>query len=98
MSFVPVRLLLSLLQFNHYHVVATVATFVGTEVYYASIIQNNLDHTLYVLLLLMFFGEAQQYKPFLSNCIIQISNLRIMNMLYVERLLFIQIEELLKLI
>ena len=65
MSPVPVRLLLSLLPLNHYHVVFVAATFVVTEVYYASIIQNNLDHTLCVLLLLMFFGKAQQYEAFI---------------------------------
>ena len=65
MSPVPVRLLLSLLPLNHYHVVFVVATFVVTEVYYASIIQNNLDHTLCVLLLLMFFGKAQQHEAFI---------------------------------
>ena len=66
MSPVPVRLLLSLLPLNHYHVVFVVATFVVTEVYYdASIIQNNLDHTLCVLLLLMFLGKAQQHEAFI---------------------------------
>ena len=65
MSPVPVRLLLSLLPLNHYHVVFVVATFVVTEVYYASIIQNNLDHTLCVLLLLMFLGKAQQLEAFI---------------------------------
>ena len=65
MSPVPVRLLLSLLPLNHYHVVFVVATFVVTEVYYASIIQNNLDHTLCVLLLLMFSGKAQQHEAFI---------------------------------
>ena len=65
MSPVPVRLLLSLLPLNHYHVVFVAATFVVTEVYYASIIQNNLDHTLCVLLLLMFFGKAQQHEAFI---------------------------------
>ena len=65
MSPVPVRLLLSLLPLNHYHVVFVVATFVVTEVYYASIIQNNLDHTLCVLLLLMLFGKAQQHEAFI---------------------------------
>ena len=62
LSFVPVRLLLSLLLLNHYHVVAAVAMFVVTEVYYASIIQHNLDHTLCVLFCLMFFGKAQQHE------------------------------------
>ena len=65
MSPVPVMLLLSLLPLNHYHVVFVVATFVVTEVYYASIIQNNLDHTLCVLLLLIFLGKAQQHEAFI---------------------------------
>ena len=68
MQFVPVILLLlsfSLLQLNHYHVPSTVATYAVTEVYYASIIQYNLDHTLCVLLFLMFFGEAQQHETFI---------------------------------
>ena len=43
--------------------------FVVTEVYYASIIQHNLDHTLCVLLVLMFFGKAQQHETLIFFCI-----------------------------
>ena len=66
LSFVPVRLLLSLLLLNHYHVVAAVAMFVVTEVYYASIIQHNLDHTLCVLLCLMSLEKRNSMKPLFS--------------------------------